>query len=83
MRLAANNIVHIPGLEFIGVWDLMGKQSPLPKWATPALVPEGVRLIVGKPKVGKSWFVLGLGIAVASGGMAPGCRRGSRQRSLS
>jgi RecA-family ATPase len=36
-------------------------------WAVPGLVPEGCILFAGRPKLGKSWFVLQLGLAVASG----------------
>jgi hypothetical protein len=38
----------------------------------PGLVPEGVTLLAGKPKLGKSWLALGLCVAVASGGRALG-----------
>jgi hypothetical protein len=36
------------------------------------LLPEGVTLLAGKPKKGKSWMVLGMGIAIASGGYVLG-----------
>ncbi|GCF11811.1 AAA family ATPase [Dictyobacter arantiisoli] len=41
--------------------------SPL-HWIVPNLISEGLLLLVGKPKQGKSWFALQLAIAVASGG---------------
>ncbi len=41
--------------------------SPL-HWTIPDLIPEGLLLLVGKPKQGKSWFALQLALAVASGG---------------
>jgi DNA-binding Lrp family transcriptional regulator len=66
--------IIVSGPRLIGIADLLRKDFPEPKWAVPGLIPEGVSLIVGKPKVGKSWFVLGLGIAVASGGVALGSR---------
>jgi RecA-family ATPase len=31
------------------------------------VLPEGVTLLAGKPKLGKSWLALGLCVAVASG----------------
>ncbi len=40
--------------------------SPL-HWTIPHLVPEGLLLLVGKPKQGKSWFALQLALAVAAG----------------
>jgi hypothetical protein len=52
--------------------ELLAEQFPEPRWSVPGLVPEGLTLFVGAPKVGKSWLQLGLGIAVASGGRALG-----------
>ena len=37
-------------------------------WIVPNLIPEGLLLLVGKPKQGKSWLALQLALAVASGG---------------
>ncbi len=54
----------------ISAADLMAKVFPEPKWAVQGLVPEGATLLVGAPKKGKSWLVLGLAVAVAAGGMA-------------
>ncbi|RJL30152.1 DNA repair protein RadA [Bailinhaonella thermotolerans] len=48
----------------------MATTFPEPKWAVPGLLAEGVNLLAGPPKVGKSWLSLGLGLAVASGGKA-------------
>lgn len=36
------------------------------------MIPEGLTLFAGAPKVGKSWLALDLGVAVASGGKAFG-----------
>ena len=44
-------------------------------WAVPDILPEGLTLLAGKPKMGKSWLALGLCLAVASGGVALGTRR--------
>lgn len=52
--------------------ELMKTTFPEPRWAVPGLVAEGLNLLVGSPKLGKSWLVLGLGVAVASGGVALG-----------
>lgn len=37
-------------------------------WAVPGLVPEGFTLMVGAPKLGKSWMALDMGLGVAAGG---------------
>ena len=36
-------------------------------WAVEGMLPEGCILFAGRPKLGKSWFVLQLALAVASG----------------
>lgn len=48
--------------------QLMNTSFPEPAWAVPGLIPEGVALLVGAPKVGKSWASLGMALAIASGG---------------
>jgi AAA domain len=50
--------------------DLMAMEFPPPRWAVPGIIAEGVSLLAGPPKVGKSWLSLGLGLAVAAGGYA-------------
>ena len=52
--------------------ELMKTTFPEPKGAVPGLVAEGLNLLVGSPKLGKSWLCLGLGVAIASGGVALG-----------
>ncbi|MEU7254370.1 AAA family ATPase [Streptomyces rimosus] len=50
--------------------QLMAAHFPEPKWAVPGILAEGVSVLAGPPKVGKSWLSLGLGLAVAAGGHA-------------
>ncbi|MGW2186591.1 AAA family ATPase [Streptomyces sp. NPDC001719] len=50
--------------------QLMEARFPEPKWAVPGILAEGVSLLAGPPKVGKSWLSLGLGLSVAAGGRA-------------
>lgn len=52
--------------------DLMAAEFPQPKWAVPGLIVEGVTLLAGPPKAGKSWLGLDLSVSVASGGKALG-----------
>src|SRR5215831_5345951 len=40
---------------------------PPMRFVLPALVPEGLTLLVSRPKLGKSWLVLDIAIATASG----------------
>jgi hypothetical protein len=37
------------------------------KFILPGLVPEGATLLVSRPKFGKSWLVLDIGVAIAAG----------------
>jgi len=52
--------------------ELMNKSLPEVKWAIEGLLPEGVIILAGKPKIGKSWLCLGLALAVAAGDKALG-----------
>ncbi len=52
--------------------DIMAMEFAPPKWAVPGVLSEGVNLLCGPPKVGKSWMSLGLGVDVALGGKAFG-----------
>ena len=62
--------------------DLMASELPEPRWAVPGIVPEGVTLFAGKPKLGKSWAALGMCVAVATGGVALGEVRVERGQAL-
>ena len=52
--------------------DLLAARFPPPRWAVQGIISEGVNVLAGAPKLGKSWFALGLAMAVASGGYALG-----------
>jgi hypothetical protein len=63
------------GPETFTAHDLMALELPPVRWAVPGIVPEGVTLLAGKPKLGKSWLALALAVAIASGGVALGTKR--------
>jgi hypothetical protein len=48
--------------------ELLTTDFPEPKWAVPGLLPEGLTVFGGRPKVGKSWFMLQTSWGVATGG---------------
>ena len=48
--------------------DLLALRFNEPKWAVPGVIPEGLFLIAARPKMGKSWLMLNLSVAVAAGG---------------
>ena len=52
--------------------ELLARQLPPVQWAIPDILPEGLTLLAGKPKLGKSWLALAMALAVASGGVALG-----------
>jgi hypothetical protein len=56
----------------ISACDLAKKEFPELAYIIPGILPEGVTLLVGRPKIGKSWWVLDLCIAVAGGTHAMG-----------
>lgn len=58
--------------RMIGAVDLMAKVFPEPRWAVPGVFSEGLSLLVGAPKLGKSWLALNVAAAVAFGGRALG-----------
>jgi RecA-family ATPase len=57
-----------PKLKTISADDLLTRAWPEPRWTVPGLVPVGLVLLAGRPKVGKSWLALQLAQAVAVGG---------------
>ncbi|NVI88234.1 AAA family ATPase [Actinomadura sp. BRA 177] len=54
-----------------GAW-LDAQEFPPLRWAVPGLIPEGMSLLVGPPKSGKSWLIGNVLLAVAAGGHALG-----------
>lgn len=63
---------RIAGLSIITAADLAVQEFPTPKWAIPGLVPEGLSILAGRPKTGKSWMALDFAVAVAAGSEALG-----------
>ena len=57
----------ISGINSIDAASLMDKPIPNKLFIVEGLVPEGVNMISGAPKVGKSWLVLDLALKVATG----------------
>src|SRR5215217_6836251 len=60
--------------EPITAAELMGMTFDATHWVVPDVLPEGLTLLVGKPKKGKSWMGLGTCVAVAEGGVAFGTK---------
>jgi hypothetical protein len=52
--------------------ELLARQLPPIQWTIPDILPEGLTILAGKPKLGKSWLALGMALSVAAGGVALG-----------
>src|SRR4029453_4152378 len=60
---------HVPTRLQVQSAQSLASESIAPvRWVVPGLIAEGLTLLVGGAKVGKSWAVLGIGLAVATGG---------------
>ena len=55
------------GIVSISAKDLQDKEFKPIKWVVEGLLPMGLGVLVAKPKLGKSWMVLDLCLAVAQG----------------
>ncbi len=51
---------------------LMETVFPEPRWVISGILSEGLNILAGKPKMGKSMMAMNLAITVAAGGMALG-----------
>ena len=47
--------------------SLMDRRFPPVKWCVPDFLPEGLTLLVARPKIGKSWLMLDVALAVSHG----------------
>jgi RecA-family ATPase len=59
--------------------ELVAREFKEPKYAVPHLITEGLTILAGKPKIGKSWAALDFAVAVAGGYSALGnidCEQG-------
>src|SRR3954468_7558824 len=59
--------------------ELRRKEFPPIRYVVPGYIPDGCTLFAGRPKLGKSWFMLDVGLAVAAGHICLGetqCEQG-------
>jgi AAA domain len=54
--------------------ELLSWELPPVRWAIPEILPEGLTLLAGKPKLGKSWLALSAALSITSGGVALGAQ---------
>lgn len=63
-----------PPLDLLTADKILSTDWPEPVWAVPGILPVGLTILAGRPKIGKSWLALQIALSVASGGMALGER---------
>src|SRR5258708_16017418 len=54
--------------------ELLSWELPPVRWTIPEILPEGLTLLAGKPKLGKSWLALSVALSIAAGGVALGAQ---------
>jgi hypothetical protein len=58
------------GPEIITFSELMDMTVPEPQWVIHGLLPEGLCILAGAPKIGKSWLAQHLSLSIAAGDVA-------------
>src|SRR5438477_12763007 len=58
------------GFVTVGTNSIMDTTFEPLRWTIPGYVPEGLILLAGRQKLGKTWLAIDLSIAVAIGGIA-------------
>lgn len=54
--------------------EILTTSWPEPHWIVPGIIPSGLTILAGAPKLGKSWLALQIAQAVAAGGSVLGQR---------
>jgi RecA-family ATPase len=68
------------GIQTFTAAELQSRKFPPVQYAVEGFVAEGLSLLAGKPKIGKSWMALDFAMAIARGGSALGvipCKQGT------
>lgn len=60
------------GVSTLTAREIVEIEFPDLPWVVPGLIPPGLTLLASRPKLGKSWFCLGIGLGVATGGTVLG-----------
>jgi RecA-family ATPase len=58
--------------EVITARQLQAMVFPEPVWIVPGVIPEGMTMLAGKPKKGKSYLALNIALSISCGGKALG-----------
>jgi hypothetical protein len=63
------------GLATFTAAELAMREFPPISYVIPDYVAEGLTILAGRPKTGKSWLALGWAISVSTGGISLGSER--------
>jgi hypothetical protein len=66
-RYTPNGTVAPTSIQVIGGLDLARARFDQVRWAIPGILPSGLTILAGRPKLGKSWLVLGWVLDIALG----------------
>jgi len=69
-----NSVTQVTQKSIWSIADLYDTEIPETKWAIPNIIPEGLTILGGRPKVGKSWLSLQMVHSIGTGGMFFGNR---------
>ncbi len=72
MQSGATDLAHSRPPNWITARDLCSLQFAPIKYVVPGYIAEGLTLLAGKPKIGKSWLSMDIALAVAAGGACLG-----------
>ena len=67
---SSGRVIRLPAT--LTARQILATEYPEPTWAVPGLISEGVTILAGGPKIGKSYLCLHIALAVASGGTVLG-----------
>jgi len=65
---------HPPTRKVWSASELLRTSFPDPCWVVPGILPAGLAMLAGRPKIGKSFLAIQLAVAVSVGGMFLGRR---------
>jgi AAA domain len=71
-RLSTSSNLTNDDIRIYSASEVLGMEFKDATYAVNGLLQEGVTILSGSPKIGKSWLALNLSLAVASGGLALG-----------
>jgi len=62
--------------------EICSLELPKMNWIIPGIIPEGLTILAGKPKLGKSWLALNICLGITNGGFTLGKIRVSQYGAL-